>query len=100
MKTSERVTAGVPRDLPLDGLSPADLALVTEGALKPEREKTLMEMLMKIMMGGWIPSGNRTQWTAFMVASVAMINAVMAWGTGDVGFMDFLKAMQEQWLAF
>jgi hypothetical protein len=83
------------------GLTGGELlgALATEGATNL-MEKRPMDILMKIMMGGWIPAGSRSQWTAFLVAMVAMINATMAWGTGDMAFMDFLKEVQAQWLVF
>ena len=42
----ERLTVAVPRDLPLEGLAPADLALVSEG---DETEK--LKMMDDKMMG-------------------------------------------------
>jgi hypothetical protein len=99
--TSERRWPSVCRDLPFDGLDAADLdALAGEGAIQSSIGETQMDVLMRIMMGGWIHSGSRTQWTAFLVALVAMIQAVMAWGAGDMAFMDFLKEVQAQWLVF
>lgn len=43
----ERLTVAVPRDLPLDGLSPADLALVSEGF--QSKEKVMDEKLMGVV---------------------------------------------------
>jgi hypothetical protein len=84
-----------------DGLSLADLeALSAEGAIIKLTETNKMDMLMKMLMGGWIPEGKRTQWLAFGVFAVAVINSGLAWGTGGEGMMDVLKEMQMQWETF
>jgi hypothetical protein len=98
MTNSERGDAGVP--FPSDGLSAAELAaLSTEGELQPRRTSMAMDWIMKLMMGGWIPAGKRTQWLACAVFLTTVVNGLIAWGTGDQGVVVFMQTMKEQWEA-
>jgi hypothetical protein len=69
--------------------------LQTSSVIK--RRKTMTEILMKIMMGGWIPQGKRSQTLAAAVAIGAIITAVVQWGSGDMTGMNLLHLLQEKW---
>lgn len=81
------------------GLTEAELrALANEGALTSlQGEKSKMDMLMKIMMGGWIPDGKRTQWTAFGVALSAIIVSFFQMGAGEMSAQAFFQLVAEKW---
>lgn len=56
-----------------------------------------MDMLMKIMMGGWIPAGKRLQWTAFGTALTAVVTCFFQMGTGDASAQAFFTLVAEKW---
>lgn len=59
-----------------------------------------MDILMKIMMGGWIPESKRTQWTAFGAALTGLVTSFFAMGTGDVSAQAFLQEVAARWPIF
>lgn len=83
-----------------DGLSGDEiLALAAEGQIiQPKRRATMMDWMMKIVMGGWIPQGKRSQILAFVTALTAMVMVFLDWGSGTMDFMHFMEAMKEKWM--
>jgi hypothetical protein len=82
----ERRSAAVPRDLPLDGLSPADLAKLRIGDFNMERrmpsEIPSMQEAIRIFMwggigwmiaNGWITEGMGPAMMTFGLAGLAML---------------------------
>lgn len=59
-----------------------------------------MEWVMKILMGGWLPEGKRTQWLAFGAAVGAVIMAVLQWGTGEMSFTNLMTFVSDKWPIF
>ena len=57
----------------------------------------MTEILMKIMMGGWIPQGKRSQTLAAAVAIGAIITSIVQWGSGDMTGMNLIHLLQEKW---
>lgn len=83
-----------------EGLTGGELtALATEGVVL-RKEGNPMDMLLKVVMGGWIPEGKRTQWLAMGTAVVAMLSSLMGWAAGDMDMTNLLKSLQENWVAF
>lgn len=95
----ERRSPSLSHSLPVDGLSAGEIeACAAEGlTFELSREKRNMDMFMKIMMGGWIPQGNRTQWAAFALFVGTLATQVVAWGSGGESLMDLLKMIGEKW---
>jgi hypothetical protein len=101
--TCERQPPSLSRTLPFDGLSVGELeALAVEGQPKPVYGGSIMDRLMKLFMGGWIPQGKRTQWAAFGVALSAVVVAFVQWGSGEMNLTELMKLLGEKWeiLAF
>ena len=59
-----------------------------------------MYMLMKVLMGGWLPQGQRTQWAAFAVAFGAMVTAIVQWASGEMQLTELVKLVTEKWEVF
>ena len=59
-----------------------------------------MDYVMKFLMGGWLPQGQRTQWTAFAVAAGAVATAVVQWASGDMSLTELMKLMADKWPVF
>jgi hypothetical protein len=57
----------------------------------------MTEILMKLMMGGWIPQGKRSQTLAAAVAVGSVITAVVQWGSGDMTGMNLVHLLQDKW---
>jgi hypothetical protein len=86
MRNSERPSAGVPRDLPLDGLSLADLALLGEGGINPKKERTMDPKMrdalastlaavgMWLTMYGYTDSATFAQWSGAIMMVAALVS--------------------------
>lgn len=59
-----------------------------------------MDMMMKILMGGWLPQGQRTQWTAFALAAGALMTAFIQWGAGEMNLTQLMQMVTDKWPAF
>lgn len=59
-----------------------------------------MEWILKLLMGGWLPQGKRTQWTAFAVAVGAVATAVVQWGSGEMSFTQLMTLLADKWAVF
>lgn len=59
-----------------------------------------MDWMMKILMGGWLPEGQRTQWAAFAVALGAILTAVVQWASGEMQAVELMKLITDKWEVF
>lgn len=59
-----------------------------------------MDWVMKLLMGGWIPEGKRSQWTAAAVAFGAIVVSIVQWGAGDMGAVELAKVLADKWAVF
>jgi hypothetical protein len=59
-----------------------------------------MDWFLKIMMGGWLPQGKRSQWTAAAVAAGAILVALVQWASGDMGLIELVKLVTDKWPVF
>lgn len=56
-----------------------------------------MDWVMKFVMGGWIPEGKRTQWTAFAAAVSALAVAFVQWGSGEMTAQMLVEMVADKW---
>lgn len=84
-----------------DGLSGDEiLALASEGQLHSVNGGISMDWLMKVLMGGWLPEGKRTQMVAAATALGALFTAIVQWGSGDMSFTALLQLIADKWEIF
>ena len=82
------------------GLAASELTALAGEGVPIKLKETKMDWLMKLMMGGWLPQGQRSQWMAFAVALGAMVTAFVQWGSGDMGVMELTKLLGDKWPMF
>lgn len=59
-----------------------------------------MGYLMYILMGGWLPEGKRSQWTAAAVAMGAVLVAIVQWASGEMQLTQLVQLVTEKWPVF
>src|SRR3990167_8822789 len=96
---SEQDAAGVPRDCQHMGFSATEMGrLASEGAYQlANRRLRIMDMMMKVLMGGWLPQGQRSQWMAFSVALGAIVTAFVQWGAGEMNMTQLMQLLTDKW---
>ena len=80
------------------GLTRAELDALAIGG--ENKRGTSMDMIMKILMGGWLPEGKRTQMVAAATAMGALLVALVQWASGDMALSALFQLITEKWEIF
>ncbi len=59
-----------------------------------------MDWVMKLLMGGWLPEGKRTQMVAAATAMGALLVAFVQWAGGDMSLSQLMQLIADKWEVF